>query len=112
MGILDNLKGVIGDEGMNLIETASKGAISGAGKAAINAVNPIELAPPTTQPVDLAPPVIENPTTSEKATISKKSSEGSQDQDNISKLFRLQEMLESGLITDSEFQILKKQLFS
>lgn len=106
MGLLDNLKGVIGDEGINLLESASKGAIGGASKAAIDAVGKPDLAPPTTKPVDVVPP--SNLNEYEEATSPTTQTDGN---DNISKLFRLQEMLQAGLIDEAEFQVLKKQLF-
>lgn len=112
MGLLDNIKGVIGDEGMNLFETASKGAISGVSKAAIDAVSSPNLAPPTTEPVDLMPPQADERVSSDANEGTNVPSKTASNQDSISKLFRLQEMLESGLITESEFQSLKKQLFT
>ena len=107
MGLLDNLKGVIGDEGVSLLESASKGAIGGVSKAAIDAVSTPNLAPPTTKPVDVVPPKVIDSV--EKSDDEPTNSAGN---DNISKLFRLQEMLQSGLINENEFKDFKNQLLN
>lgn len=121
MGIFDNVKKALGDEGFALVQETGKKLVTGAvtssevppppSGAPLASSKPVSEAPPTGTPVTLNPPSSAsqpNLHNAEKSTI--ESVPTATGVTNLDKVLQLNELLNQGLISKEEFTALKRDL--